>query len=55
MSKRISLTRYLVEKQRVDGHIPAQLRLLLGAEETASERTLRVRARLGAPSYQINR
>ena len=29
MSKRISLTRYLVEKQRVDGHIPAQLRLLL--------------------------
>ncbi|MDO5692366.1 MAG: class 1 fructose-bisphosphatase [Pseudomonadota bacterium] len=29
MSKRISLTRYLVEKQRHDGHIPAQLRLLL--------------------------
>ena len=29
MSKRISLTRYLVEKQRVDGHIPSQLRLLL--------------------------
>ncbi|KAF1022032.1 MAG: Fructose-1,6-bisphosphatase class 1 [Paracidovorax wautersii] len=29
MSSRISLTRYLVEKQRVDGHIPAQLRLLL--------------------------
>ncbi len=29
MSKRISLTRHLVEKQRVDGHIPAQLRLLL--------------------------
>ena len=26
---RISLTRHLVEKQRVDGHIPAQLRLLL--------------------------
>ncbi|MBK6867734.1 MAG: class 1 fructose-bisphosphatase [Burkholderiales bacterium] len=29
MSKRISLTRYLVEKQRDDGHIPSQLRLLL--------------------------
>jgi len=29
MSKRISLTRYLVEQQRVDGHIPSQLRLLL--------------------------
>jgi fructose-1,6-bisphosphatase I len=29
MSKKISLTRYLVEQQRVDGHIPSQLRLLL--------------------------
>jgi fructose-1,6-bisphosphatase I len=29
MSSKISLTRYLVEQQRVDGHIPAQLRLLL--------------------------
>jgi len=29
MSSRISLTRYLVEQQRVDGHIPSQLRLLL--------------------------
>ena len=29
MSTKISLTRYLVEKQRVDGHIPSQLRLLL--------------------------
>ena len=29
MNKRISLTRYLVEKQRMDGHIPSQLRLLL--------------------------
>ncbi len=29
MSKSISLTRYLVEQQRVDGLIPAQLRLLL--------------------------
>ena len=28
-TKRISLTRYLVEQQRVDGHIPSQLRLLL--------------------------
>ena len=29
MSKNISLSRYLVEQQRIDGHIPAQLRLLL--------------------------
>ena len=29
MAKKISLTRYLVEQQRVDGHIPSQLRLLL--------------------------
>lgn len=29
MSQKISLTRYLVEKQRMDGHIPSQLRLLL--------------------------
>ena len=29
MSHKISLTRYLVEKQRVDGHIPSQLRLLI--------------------------
>ncbi|MDP3799744.1 MAG: class 1 fructose-bisphosphatase [Polaromonas sp.] len=29
MSQRISLTRYLVEQQRSEGHIPAQLRLLL--------------------------
>ena len=29
MTKRISLTRYLVEQQRVDGHIPGDLRLLL--------------------------
>ena len=28
-NNRISLTRYLVEQQRVDGHIPSQLRLLL--------------------------
>jgi fructose-1,6-bisphosphatase I len=29
MSTKISLTRYLVEQQRQDGHIPGQLRLLL--------------------------
>jgi fructose-1,6-bisphosphatase I len=29
MATKISLTRYLVEKQRMDGHIPSQLRLLL--------------------------
>ena len=29
MTTKISLTRYLVEQQRVDGHIPSQLRLLL--------------------------
>jgi len=29
MSKRISLTRYLVEQQRLDGHIPPELRLLI--------------------------
>ena len=29
MPSRISLTRYLVEQQRIDGHIPSELRLLL--------------------------
>ena len=29
MSQKVSLTRYLVEKQRQDGHIPPELRLLL--------------------------
>ena len=29
MTSKVSLTRYLVEQQRVDGHIPSQLRLLL--------------------------
>jgi fructose-1,6-bisphosphatase I len=29
MPQRISLTRYLVEKQRVQGHIPSELRLLI--------------------------
>jgi len=38
MSKKISLTRYLVEQQRVDGHIPAQLRLLLEVVARACKR-----------------
>ena len=29
MTQRISLTRYLVEKQRIQGHIPSELRLLI--------------------------
>ena len=29
MTQKISLTRYLVEQQRIDGRIPPQLRLLL--------------------------
>ena len=29
MSPKISLTRYLVEQQRIDGHIPPELRLLI--------------------------
>jgi fructose-1,6-bisphosphatase I len=29
MTQKISLTRYLVEQQRMDGHIPSELRLLL--------------------------
>jgi fructose-1,6-bisphosphatase I len=33
-----SLTRYLVEKQRVDGHIPAQLRLLIEVVARACKR-----------------
>ena len=33
MAKRISLTRYLVEQQRIDGHIPPELRLLIEANE----------------------
>ncbi|MDZ4101908.1 MAG: fructose-bisphosphatase class I, partial [Hydrogenophaga sp.] len=37
MTKRISLTRYLVEQQRVDGHIPSQLRLLLEVVARASK------------------
>ena len=38
MSKTISLTRYLVEKQRVDGHIPAHLRLLIEVVARACKR-----------------
>ncbi|GAB4206732.1 MAG: class 1 fructose-bisphosphatase [Tibeticola sp.] len=37
-SKPISLTRYLVEQQRVDGHIPAQLRLLIEVVARACKR-----------------
>lgn len=38
MSQPTSLTRYLVEKQRVDGHIPAQLRLLIEVVARACKR-----------------
>ncbi len=38
MSQKISLTRYLVEQQRIDGHIPAQLRLLLEVVTRACKR-----------------
>ena len=38
MSKKISLTRYLVEQQRIDGHIPAHLRLLLEVVARACKR-----------------
>ena len=36
--KRISLTRYLVEQQRLEGHIPSQLRLLLEVVARACKR-----------------
>ena len=38
MAPRISLTRYLVEEQRIDGSIPAQLRLLLEVVARACKR-----------------
>ena len=38
MSKRISLTRYLVEQQRKQGHIPPELRLLLEVVARACKR-----------------
>ena len=38
MPKRISLTRYLVEQQRQEGHIPSQLRLLLEVVARACKR-----------------
>ena len=38
MSKRISLTQYLVEQQRLHGHIPSQLRLLIEVVARACKR-----------------
>ncbi|CAN7222057.1 class 1 fructose-bisphosphatase [Rhizobacter sp. LjRoot28] len=38
MSKRISLTQYLVEQQRMHGHIPSQLRLLIEVVARACKR-----------------
>ena len=38
MATRISLTRYLIEQQRVDGHIPGQLRLLIEVVARACKR-----------------
>ena len=38
MSKRVSLTQYLVEQQREHGHIPAQLRLLIEVVARACKR-----------------
>ncbi|MGV8805863.1 MAG: class 1 fructose-bisphosphatase [Polaromonas sp.] len=38
MSSKISLTRYLVEQQRVDGHIPPELRLLIEVVARACKR-----------------
>ena len=37
MAPKISLSRYLVEQQRMDGHIPAELRLLLEVVARASK------------------
>jgi fructose-1,6-bisphosphatase I len=38
MPKKISLTRYLVEQQRMEGHIPPELRLLLEVVARACKR-----------------
>ncbi|GIX25761.1 MAG: hypothetical protein KatS3mg122_2992 [Caldimonas sp.] len=38
MGKRISLTQYLIEQQRMHGHIPAQLRLLIEVVARACKR-----------------
>ena len=38
MSNRISLTRYLVEQQRLKGHIPSELRLLIEVVARACKR-----------------
>lgn len=38
MSKRVSLTQYLVEQQRLHGHIPGQLRLLIEVVARACKR-----------------
>ena len=38
MSKRISLTQYLIEQQRLHGHIPSQLRLLIEVVARACKR-----------------
>ena len=38
MTKRISLTQYLVEQQREHGHIPGQLRLLIEVVARACKR-----------------
>lgn len=38
MTQKISLTRYLVEQQRIDGHIPPELRLLLEVVARACKR-----------------
>ena len=38
MSQRVSLTQYLVEQQRLHGHIPQQLRLLIEVVARACKR-----------------
>jgi len=38
MTKRISLTQYLIEQQRLHGHIPSQLRLLIEVVARACKR-----------------